>query len=261
MAGMDTARFLTRPPRPSLRHAVLRLTDYAEDGASAAMREPAALVVPVIVSFGAPFAVALGRPPASGDRWGSFTAGLTLRPAHILSGGAAACLQIDFAPLGAMKFLGLPLAALAERLVGLDDLGDRGLAALARRLEDTPDPARRLDLAEDHVADRIRAAAPPDPLVAAAYGSIVAGGGRSPVAQIADRAGCSRQHLSRRLRAVLGVGPKGLSRLARFQTARALAAGADGWADLAAAAGYADQSHLVREFQALGGATPGRFAV
>ena len=32
---------------------------------------------------------------------------------------------------------------------------------------------------------------------------------------------------------------------------------ADGWADIAAACGFADQSHLVREFVALAGGTPG----
>ena len=50
-----------------------------------------------------------------------------------------------------------------------------------------------------------------------------------------------------------------MARIARFDRARAMAATgtASGWADLAVACGYADQAHLVREYAALAGSTPG----
>ena len=56
----------------------------------------------------------------------------------------------------------------------------------------------------------------------------------------------------------VGLSPKELSRIARFQNVLRLAGRnpAAGWADLAARCGYADQAHLVREFKALSGATP-----
>ena len=79
------------------------------------MSEAAALVVPVIVSFGEPFAIALGRQPDEGDRIASFTAGLTSAPALILSYGGAHCLQNDFTPLGACRFFARPMASAASR--------------------------------------------------------------------------------------------------------------------------------------------------
>ena len=55
----------------------------------------------------------------------------------------------------------------------------------------------------------------------------------------------------------IGVGPKTLSRIVRFNRALGLSRqDKSDWADIAADCGYADQAHLVREFRDLGGQTP-----
>ena len=58
-----------------------------------------------------------------------------------------------------------------------------------------------------------------------------------------------------------GLKPKTWQRVRRFQRAvHALAAhDAPAPAELAATLGYSDQSHLIREFRAMAGLTPGRF--
>ena len=58
--------------------------------------------------------------------------------------------------------------------------------------------------------------------------------------------------------ATLGVSPKMLARIARFRRAAALIARGEAasGADLAAACGYVDQAHLIREFQEFAGTTP-----
>jgi len=60
----------------------------------------------------------------------------------------------------------------------------------------------------------------------------------------------------------VGYGPKMLARVVRFQHAVALldAGPPLSWSALAYEAGFADQAHLVREFRALAGLTPGDFA-
>ena len=67
------------------------------------------------------------------------------------------------------------------------------------------------------------------------------------------------RHLERRFLDVVGISPKRLSRITRFQAAlQALqTAGQDGTgAATAAAFGYADQPHFIREFRELAGCTP-----
>ena len=84
--------------------------------------EPASLTIPLVISFGDPFAIGLGRPPGDNDRFGSFTAGLFAGPVTIDSFGTSHCLQIDFTPLGARRFFGMPMSELTDRMVGLDDV-------------------------------------------------------------------------------------------------------------------------------------------
>ena len=81
------------------------------------------------------------------------------------------------------------------------------------------------------------------------------------VGELASRIGVSRQHLARRFRVQVGVSPKVLARVLRLQDLLRRASGETrpDWAQLALAAGYCDQAHLIDEFKALTGATPGGY--
>ncbi len=69
------------------------------------------------------------------------------------------------------------------------------------------------------------------------------------------------RQLRRRFTAAVGIGPKRFARIARFRWLLAELERPDRprWADLAAAAGYTDQAHLIREFAELSGETPARY--
>ena len=69
--------------------------------------------------------------------------------------------------------------------------------------------------------------------------------------------GLTTRHLQRLFRTQVGVSPKLLARLRRFQ--RVFAAwrdGRTGWSGVALRAGYFDQAHLVRDFNAFAGGAP-----
>jgi len=57
----------------------------------------------------------------------------------------------------------------------------------------------------------------------------------------------------------IGIGPKDYARTVRLQRAVRNAATLADWGRIAAAAGYYDQSHLITDFRALVGLTPGAF--
>ena len=106
--------------------------------------------------------------------------------------------------------------------------------------------------------DRFAAVEPQTGPVDWAFRTIVAGNGQIRIADVARDIGWSRKHLLQRFRQQIGIGPKAVSRMVRFNHAVGLARQrqADGWADIAVECGYADQAHMVREFRAFAGSTP-----
>jgi AraC-like DNA-binding protein len=259
MADAPAYEMVLRPAPAGLADLVIGLTHYVEIGPmQLLLREQAALVVPLLIGFDAPFAIALGRDPDPSDRYQSFAAGLTMRPALIRSLGQAACIQVNFTPLGARAFFGPRLADMTEQIVPLEDLGDGAITSLRQRLGETPQVAARLGLVEAFVAERLRRASPPAGPIRAAYGAILARDGQLRSGALAAAVGWSRKHFTRRFTAEFGIGPKDVARIARFTAAARMARSAEppGWAEIAAATGFADQAHLSREFKALSDRSP-----
>lgn len=80
------------------------------------------------------------------------------------------------------------------------------------------------------------------------------------LAALAAVAGLSVFHLAHSFRAATGFSPLAYRNQRRVIAARRLLREGGEIADVAAAVGYADQSHLTRHFQRIVGASPGRYA-
>lgn len=171
---------------------------------------------------------------------------------------------VRFRPGAGGPALGLPLRAVLDQQLGPADLRaglPRGRGAdLQTRVHGdlAPDEALRRLV---RLAGEMVAAAPPDPLVAAAAQRL--GRPRVRVGAVARELGVSERQLHRRCLAAVGYGPVLLRRVLRFRrfVSRIDAGGAlDDLAGLAADAGYADQAHLSRESRELGGLPPAALA-
>ncbi|MER5350993.1 AraC family transcriptional regulator [Kitasatospora sp. NPDC002551] len=162
------------------------------------------------------------------------------RAAYHLAAPGRSCVRVRMRPGRAQALLGRSLKGLADgalplrELPGLDvdQLAADPVTALAEALADRPEPSERLDEAARLLA-----------------GSTVT-------------ATAARLHISeRRLHALFtdatGLSPKHFARIDRVRTV--LAAGAGPWADIAATAGYYDQSHMTAEFRRLMGVPPAAF--
>jgi AraC-like DNA-binding protein len=148
--------------------------------------------------------------------------------------------------------LGLPVAELRDRGVGLDELW----GAEARRVEER---VKGAVTRKDALLALIGGLAPrlprPEDLDHEVRRAVVAiARGEDPV----ERAGLSERQLRRRFESEVGYGPATLARVLRFQRfLRAAEVGPEeSLARLAAEAGYADQAHLAREAKRLSGTSP-----
>jgi AraC-like DNA-binding protein len=161
---------------------------------------------------------------------------------------------VRFRPGVAPAVLGVPADELRDRRPLLADLWGAAVAReLSGRVGEAPDKVAALEAV---VRDRLATAPPVDPVAPAVVAALSA---RRPVGAAAGLVGLSPRQLHRRCLAAFGYGAKTLDRVLRLQRLLALAdRSAAGLAELAAAAGYADQAHLAHETRALAASTPSR---
>jgi AraC-like DNA-binding protein len=155
-------------------------------------------------------------------------------------------------------FLALPTDELLGRRVPIEEVFGRSTHdALAIALE-TSDPSVRLRALEAALIRRLRrASSTADPLVRRFYEQCMRPDEPRSVDAIAHALGVSRQYLARQVRERLGVPPKLVLRIARFQQVlRTIARGSVACADIAADLGYCDQSHLIADFRDFSGTSP-----
>ncbi|QDH10936.1 helix-turn-helix transcriptional regulator [Nocardioides dongxiaopingii] len=196
---------------------------------------------------------------AGGARVSSWAnvAGLHPGPAEIRHGRRQRGVYLDLTVAGARALFGLPAGALAGALADVADV-DPALRGLPEQLAATGprDWAGVVTLALTAALARHDAAAPRAE-VGRALARLTRGAG---VAEVADEVGYSRRHLGDLVRAECGVSPQEYRRLARFERSHALVRDpATSLADAAARCGYADQSHLTREWVVLAGCSPSQW--
>ena len=190
---------------------------------------------------------------------GSFVAG-AVGPADVTAHyGEQAGYQLYLDLLGARRLLGVPLPELTNRLVALDDVLGPFANELAERLAGAPDSAARHAVGQRLLARRLRDDHGAPPEVAYALARLRATRGAARVEALAAEVGWSRRHLAARFRDAIGLPPKALARLIRAEHAAQRVRAGEPLAEVAYDCGYADQSHLNRDFRELVGCAPGEF--
>ena len=169
-----------------------------------------------------------------------------------------ATICVSFRHGGAFPFFTVPASSTAGGLVELEELWGGHGRLVRDRLLAVPTPLERLTTLHDILIKVAVRPLEPDPAVGFAVAALGAG---VPVAEVTDRLGMLPKRFIRHFTDRVGLTPKRFSRVRRLQRALASvpANGTADWAQIAAVCGYFDQSHLIRDFRALGGITPGAY--
>jgi AraC-like DNA-binding protein len=255
-----SAVFAAGTPHPSLRAVVLRYEGYTERGASPAVfRELPSTIVPIIIDLDAGWTVAhrqhVGGAPL---RLGSFVAGITDGPVLVGHAGSASCLQVDLTPLGARRLTGMPMSEMANQSVPIDDVLGRFGRELVQRVGEAPDWAARFALVDDAIRARLRDTSSVDAGIEWSLRRIVDSGGSTGIGQLAAELGWSHRRLISRYRDGVGLPPKAVARIVRFERLATMltADPSADWAHLALTCNYFDQAHMAREVRELADITP-----
>jgi AraC-like DNA-binding protein len=182
----------------------------------------------------------------------------TMTRAKIVEGNAHSHrFGVRFHPGSATQFIDGHAGELTDRVVPLQEVTRGGWLSLPERVaEAATASARRAIVAEFLTSSRGRIR-PLDARVRVATRLVRQHGGNIKIAALAAEVGVSERQLERLFQERLGVSPKHFARVLRLEQAlHAVPAHAGSQAELAVTCGYADESHLLREFQALADATP-----
>jgi AraC-like DNA-binding protein len=246
-------------PGPALRGRALAYTGYGEyTRLPVQRRETPAGHLTLIMSFGDELRVQAVPGADELSVYTSFVAGMHDRPSLTAHDGRQLGMQIQLDPLGAFSLFGVPMHELGNRVVELSDLLGADAERWAGQLVDERVWENRFILLDRLLADRMAAGPLPSPQLAWAWRTMRLRGGAVRVGDLAAGAGCSHRHLVALFREQVGAKPKTAARVLRYsRAARLLARGGLSPAGVAELCGFADQSHLTREFVRFAGTTPG----
>jgi AraC-like DNA-binding protein len=249
-----------RSPPAALRPYLVAAPEGWEQlrGKPAALREVPFPGVPLILNLGACWEIE--GPATRRETHDSFVAGMHAAPTVVHSAAVWSCLELRLTPLGAHRLLGVPMHELANRTIELGELLPRAVE-LTARLREAHSWAERFELVEAFLARRLAESAPPSPAIEWSWQRLRGTGGRVSIGTLASELGWSHRRLIARFREHIGLTPKTVARVFRFDRAVAALRSATprGLADIAFECGYFDQAHLNRDFRALAGTTPTAF--
>lgn len=256
--------FVERAPHPALAGWLrcLWLFESAPGEAAAQGNEPQRIVPDghpeLLFHYGDPYAE-----PGRGVQSRIVFAGQIAQPLLLQPGACAGVIGVRFHPAAARVLFGLSMVECAERRLDASALWGAAGEALLEQLQALRDAASRLDRVERFVRERLTVSRRP---MQAAVSHCVRlmqspAAERLTIDELAAQAQCSGRQLERLFLAEVGVPPRLLASILRFRRVfdvleASPSPSAGVWAGAAAAAGYFDQAHMIRDFKRFAGQTP-----
>ncbi len=191
----------------------------------------------------------------------AFVCGLQLEHMIVPPAEHAAFTGARMSPLTAFRVFDAPARELTGALTDLNALVAAEAERLRAQLVEEDEPAARMALMENFLIGRLTRGPLWHDAAAHVWSMLVRFHGAVRVDAAADGAGLSARQLGRVFDEQVGVSPKVAAKLLRFERALMLIRRTDmPLAAIAYEAGYADQSHLNRDFKELAGTSPAAYA-
>lgn len=195
--------------------------------------------------------------------------GWEMRPRQLVVGPTSQCVVLEpsgevdlvgirLQPSGGRSLLRLSMAEIRDRAQPLDEVGTTLPGGLGDRLGSSGSRSDRYRVLSTAIAgsvDRGRT----DRRVERACRLIETTAGRQRIDRLAEECDVSTRSLERLFERHVGMSPKLLSRVTRFQRALRSHGRRPSLLDSALAAGYYDQPHFLRDFRDFAGVSPTRF--
>jgi AraC-like DNA-binding protein len=155
-----------------------------------------------------------------------------------------------------LPLLGIPASELAERHTRLDDVWGAAAESLRAQVREARSPEAALACFEAALQARLPRLRAVHPAIAHALARFDE---LADVGAVVADTGLSHRRFLTLFQQAVGLAPKRYCRVLRFQRAIIGVVAGEPLGAVAIDAGYSDQAHLTREFQALAGVSPGAY--
>lgn len=184
---------------------------------------------------------------------GQLTERIYLKPS-----GAIGVVSVRFKPAGAARFFGFAFDEYVDQVFDFS-LVEKDIAdMLHKTVADADGIPARIKVLEDFLLQRLEVASGEDIFVRQACNYLVQSEGQYSMGDLAKLIGYSERQLERKFKRQVGLSPKRLARILRFQKFIQLSQAEKKLTltDAALACGYYDQSHFIKDFTAFSGLSP-----
>lgn len=176
----------------------------------------------------------------------------------IVSSDSVGMLAVVFYPYALSSFLPNLVSELTNQSVSLDNLFPAETNQLQESIIEANNIHSRILLIENFLLKKL-SISNSFSIAREAVNIITKVNGQITVSEIANKLNVSKRQLERIFLANVGISPKKLGRIIRFNTSIKLFSKVEPLTTLAYEAGYFDQSHLVRDFREFSGLSPKTF--
>ena len=165
--------------------------------------------------------------------------------------------SVHFKPAGLYRLFHIPALQHTNRIVDAREVLGSDVDGLHAQLRAANTTTAMHRLVENYLLNRLPHALPIHPVVRAAM-KILKSHGAIPLNEITQNAGVGLRQFQRCFIEQMGMSPKVYARVARLNFVLEMKAlkPSLSWTEIAAAAGYFDYKHLVRDFKAIVGTSP-----
>jgi AraC-like DNA-binding protein len=245
--GVATTEVVVRVPHVALRRYVERYVGYRLEGYPPGVHRglPSRLLT---------FIVRLDEPSA-------VIAGLRTSAVLLPHQGEHHGIAIELTVRGARALFGTPSGALTENVADVTDLLGRNAAVLPERLAGGTSWNLRFMLLDQVLLSSLETAREPAPEVVHAWDVLTASPCHPSIESVAKAVGWSRRHFTEVFGREVGLPPRQLLRVLRFERSCRLVRSAPHatMTEVAQNAGYFDHAHMLREWHALAACRPAQW--
>ena len=187
-----------------------------------------------------------------------FVIGQLTRPLEIEPTGKTDIFSVRFHPYGFLPLTSIPIKEMENTAVPLERLFDRDGKDIEEKILNAHSVQERINLIEIFLLNRLERADAINNIVRTTVDKVLTGNGQLSINELSGQINVNRRQLERKFHLAIGLSPKKLSKIIRFQAAlnNLLTKGSTTFTSLAYENDYYDQAHFIKDFKEFVGVTP-----